>query len=146
MAKLSAHGVEVGRIEYIGKVKAYFTDGKVLVNEGHGWKVAGKLKAGLTPESAYQNAKDNLARLLSDRPALADYRRCIMSMGGIRKRWKLVQCLQIMPSDPEGIWSHYCIGYCDKNVHANVDQITTLCRLYELAVSEGKALKESAIA
>ena len=37
MAKLSAHGAEVGRVEYIGKVKAYFADGKVLVNHGQGW-------------------------------------------------------------------------------------------------------------
>jgi len=145
MAKLSAHGVEIGRIEYIGKVKAYFADGKVLVNYGHGWKVAGKLKAGLTPESAYQNAKDNLARLLSDRPALAEYREFILRLAGIGERWKLVQCLQIMSSDPDGIWSECCDGYCD-NVHADFDEISTLCRLYELAVSEGEALRESAIA
>lgn len=145
MAKLSAHGAEVGRVEYIGKVKAYFADGKVLVNYGQGWKLAGKLKPGLTPESAYQSARDNLARLLAERPALAEYRQFILRLAGIGKRWKLVQCLQLMPSDPDGIWSECCDSYSD-NVHADIDEISTLCRLYELAVAEGKALKESAIA
>jgi hypothetical protein len=41
MAKLSAHGKEVGRINYTTYAKAYMQDGVVLKNEGHGWKVYG---------------------------------------------------------------------------------------------------------
>lgn len=145
MAKLSAHGHEIGRVEYIGKVKAYMADGKVLVNYGQGWKVGGKLKEGLTPEGAFSNARDSLARLLAERPALAEYRKCILKMAGIGKRWKLVQCLQLLGDDIDGIWSECCDGY-GENIHADIDEIAELCRLYALATAEGKRLKESAIA
>ena len=56
MAKLSAHGQEIGRIFYTTYAKAYMADRKILKNTGSGWKIGGTLKDGLTPEGAYQNA------------------------------------------------------------------------------------------
>ena len=54
MAKLSAHGREIGRIQYTTQMRAYMSDSAVLVNSGSGWKLKGKLRAGLTPESAFK--------------------------------------------------------------------------------------------
>ena len=135
MAKLSAHGATIGKVEYVGKVKAYCADGKVLKNDGSGWKLHGKLKAGVTPEQAFENAKARQAEHFRTRPAYAEYHRFICSLAGIGKRWKLISCLMMMPNDIDGIWSECCDGYGD-NVHADVDDIARLCQLYRDAKAE----------
>ena len=57
MAKLSAHGTEVGRVMFTTYAKAYMSDGVVLKNDGSGWKILGRVKDGVTPTKAYENQK-----------------------------------------------------------------------------------------
>ena len=52
------------------------------------------------------------------------------SLAGVGKAWKLHACVQLMHNDVDGVWSECCDGYSD-NVHADVDEIAKLCRLYE---------------
>jgi hypothetical protein len=54
MAKLSAHGKEIGRINYTTYSKAYMQDGTILKNSGFGWKVFGKCK--INPQEVYEKA------------------------------------------------------------------------------------------
>jgi hypothetical protein len=73
MAKLSAHGKEIGRINYTTYSKAYMQDGTILKNSGFGWKVfgevqnqpAGGLREGIDPSTRTLSAKD-LALLLTE--------------------------------------------------------------------------------
>lgn len=140
MAKLAAHGSEVGRITYLTSVKAYFSDGKVLRNQGFGWKMAGKLKEGISPLQAFENAKLRQSEDLANRPYFAAYRRELHSMAGIGKRWKLHQAVSMMPDDADGVWSTCCDGYGD-NIHADIDEVTELCKLYLAAQRESSDFK-----
>ena len=141
MAKLSVHGSEIGRIVYTAKTKAYMSDGKVLVNYGDGWKIAGKIKPEFTPESAFQSANKRRIEFLECRPAIAKYIKCLHSLACPSKRYKLHTAVSLMPSDCDGVWSEACDGYGD-NISAGVDEIYELCALYIAAMNEQKSFKQ----
>ena len=143
MARLSAHGTEIGRLEFSDYRKAYMADGKILKDRGHGWKLWGKCKPGVTPEAAYENAKRKQAEKLSARPALAAYVDYVRSLAPLSKRWKLTLALSMMPDDPDGIYSDCCDSYGD-NVEADLDDICKLCDLYRAACEEGQPATEPA--
>lgn len=139
MAKLSAHGREIGRIEFAHSRKAYFEDGKILEDRGHGWKLKAKVKPGITPLEAFTRARDAYAERLRQRPALAAYTDYVHSLAPLSRRWKLVLALQMMPSDPDGIWSDCCDGF--DAIDCDLDDIVKLCRLHETAMHEQRALE-----
>ena len=105
MAKLSAHGSEVGRINYTTYAKAYMSDGKILKNFGHGWKLYGTCK--VSPEQAFAVAKEKQDRVLAERPMLAAYRKELHSIAGMGKAWKLHAAIQLLGDDIDGIWSEW---------------------------------------
>ena len=142
MAKLSAHGEEVGRIVYITFTKAYMSDGKVLKNYGEGWKLSGKVKLGFTPASAYASGRAALAKWESANPAGLAYKKELHALAGQGKRLKLHTAVQLMPDDADGVWSEACDGYCD-NISADVDEVSALCRLYLAACEESKLAKQA---
>lgn len=140
MAKLSAHGSEIGRIVFLTYTKAYMSDGTVLKNIGFGWKIHAKVKPGVDPRDAYQRAIDRQSAFLADSPAYRAYRSELHSMAGVGKRWKLHGAVELMPQDPDGVWSEACDGFGD-NVSADVDEVAHLCDLYLAAEREAKAMK-----
>ena len=142
MAKLSAHGAEIGRIEFTTSVKAYMADGKVLKNSGFGWKLSGRVKDGLTPEQAFANAMRQQAEFISVRPCLKAYREALADMAGLSKRWKLHSAIQLLGDDFDGVWSEACDGYGD-NVSASCEEVANVCRLYAAAMLEQTALKSA---
>lgn len=139
MAKLSAHGKEIGRIEYLTYTKAYFSDGRVLKNSGFGWKLHAKIKDGFLIQNAYDKAVQIHKAFIVDRPAFAAFEKELHSMAGLSKRWKLRAALEIMSNDPDGVWSECCDGYGD-NVSASIEDVVKLCRLYDAAMLERNAL------
>jgi len=138
MAKLSAHGSEIGTIYYVTTAKRYMSDGVVLKNHGFGWKIHGKIKPHVTPQEAFANAKSRLEAQLANFPANAAYRKELHAMAGLSKRWKLHAAISMMPDDADGVWSEACDGYGD-NISADVDEVAHLCMLYKLAVDESKS-------
>ena len=141
MAKLSAHGVEIGRIEYLTNAKAYMSDGKILKNYGQGWKVYGRCKPGITPEQAFSNAAERQRNFHDVRPDFCAYRAMLRNLAGLSKRWKLHTAIQMMPDDPDGVWSEACDGYGD-NISADLDDIVKACELYKAAMREQDELKD----
>jgi len=136
MAKLSAYGrIEIGTVYKLTSAKRYMSDGTVLKNIGFGWKVSGKVKPGFMPLDAYTKAAANQARALAENPAYSAYYKALHDMAGLSKRWKLHAAIELMPEDCDGVWSEVCDGYGD-NVHADVDEIGQLCRLYLAAMAE----------
>ena len=136
MAKLSAYGrIEVGTVNKLTSAKRYMSDGTVLKNIGFGWKVAGKVKPNFTPQEAFAKSAANQARALAENPAYAAYYKALHGMAGLSKRWKLHAAIELMPEDCDGVWSEACDGYGD-NVHADVDEVGALCRLYLAAMAE----------
>lgn len=142
MAKLSSHGTEIGRIVYTTKIDAYFEDGKVLRNAGFGWKLRAKVKDGHSIYNAYTTAIEKQKAFLASHPFLAAYRKKLHNLAGIGKAWKLHTAVSMMPQDPDGVWSETCDGYGD-NVSADIDDVSKLCTLYELAVKESAELRAS---
>lgn len=129
MAKVSAHGQIVATLEYITHAQRYMGDGAILKNHGHGWKLAGKVPPGLSPQEAARKSQANLDKQLAEKPAAAAYRTALHNLAGLGKRWKLHMAVQMMPDDPDGVWSECCDGYGD-NVHADIDDVAELCRAY----------------
>ena len=144
MAKLSAHGQEIGRIAYTTCTKAFFMDGKILRNYGAGWKLHAKLKEGVDPVAHFQKAKVNAEAWLAARPSYAAYKKELHSLAGQCNRAKLHMAVELMPDDCDGVWSEACDGYGD-NISAGIDEISELCRLYGAAMIEQKAMKGEAV-
>ena len=132
MAKLSAHGAVIGTVSYLTKDCRYMSDGHVLQNAGFGWKLHKKLKPGVDPATAYQNAQNRLAARLVEYPAASAYRAALHDVAGLNKRWRLNQTIGMMPDDPDGVWSTACDGW--DGVSASLDDIVELCRLYRAAL------------
>ena len=143
MAKLSVHGQEIGRITALTSVKAYFSDGKILKNIGFGWKLHAIVKQGIDPKYAYEKAVNRQIENLNNKPALVEYKNALHAAAGMNKRWKLHQTITLMYDDADGVWSECCNGYSE-NVHADINEISTLCALYIEALSESKELNSEA--
>ena len=139
MAKLSAHGKEIGRINYTTCSKAYMQDGTILKNSGFGWKVFGKCK--INPQEVYEKALTQHKDFIGKRPCLAAYRTHLHALAGMGKAWKLQAAIELLGDDVDGIWSEVCDGYGD-NVHASVEEIEHLVKLYNDSVHEADALVE----
>jgi hypothetical protein len=143
MAKISAHGKEVGTVYFTTTAKRYMSDGVVLRNFGFGWKLGGKLNGGLTPREAYERQLGQQRKLLAERPEIAAYRKELHALCGLNKRWKLHAAIELMPDDPDGVWSETCDSYGD-NISADLDDIAALCRLYKAVLRDHKIRTEEA--
>lgn len=143
MAKVSVHGETIGTLYYTTKAKRFMSDGTVLKNIGFGWKIGGRAKAGVDIRTLYETMKAKQADTMARRPMLAKYRAALHDLAGMDKRWKLHLAVQMMPEDPDGVWSECCDGYGD-NVHADLDELVELCRLYKAATEESADLKQAA--
>jgi hypothetical protein len=141
MAKVSAHGAEIGTVYFLKSAKRYMSDGVVLKNAGFGWKLGGKLKAGVSPQEAFEAAQSKQAESHKNRPAYAAYRAELHSMAGLSKRWKLHAAVSLMPDDCDGVWSEACDGYGD-NCSCSVDEVSHLCRLYKVALMESDDIRK----
>lgn len=145
MAKLSAHGTEIGTVHFLTYAKRYMSDGVVLKNIGFGWKIHGKVKPGVTPEQAFNNAAERVRAYRAERPAYSAYRAALHNLAGLSKRWKLHACVELMPDDADGVWSEACDGYGD-NIHADIEEVSELCKLYKESIREQSQIKQSVAA
>ena len=142
MAKLSAHGKEIGTIYGLTSAKRYMSDGKVLKNSGFGWKLYSTCKPNVTPQEAFDHATAKRRAAESNFPAYLAYRKELHDLAGLDKRWRLHAAITAMPDDSDGVWSEACDSY-GENVHADCDEIAYLCRLYIAAVAEREEQRKS---
>jgi len=141
MAKLSAKGrTLIGEIKYIRATRRYMSDGSVLENSGHGWKVRGKVKAGHDITAVHAKAKASHEAQLSRAPALAAWYHAA-TQEPISRRWRLLLALSMMPDDIDGVYSTLTEGY--DALELTLDDVADLCRLHNAAYAEGKALADS---
>jgi hypothetical protein len=129
MAKLSAHGTEIGRLVFTAYSKAYMSDGKILKNYGDGWKLSAKLKLGVNPEDYFKKCQVRLIEWAIANPEAAAYKKALHNLTSQSNRSKLAISVQLMPDDADGIWSDCCDGWAG-NIHADLDEIAELCQLY----------------
>jgi len=142
MATLKAHGELIGKVDVISKVKAYMSDGTILVNHGFGWKVGPALKAGVDIRTAYAHQVEFQRRALADRPAYSRWHDEIVKAAGIGNRWMLINAIEAMPEDPDGVWStledHWDAPKLD------LDELVGLCRTYLAMLEEANLARAQA--
>jgi hypothetical protein len=112
-----------------------------MKNSGFGWKIHGKVKAELDPRIVFENAKARQELLLRNRPAYRAWHKAITGVA-LTHRWKLIAAIELMPTDPDGVWSECCDGYGD-NLHMDVGEVLELCNLYLAAVDEANRLERT---
>lgn len=140
MATLKAHGGSIQVLEFTTRKESIQADGTILQNYGQGWKLKGKLKPGINP-AEYAAAKlaklqDKEARM----PAYARFKKSLYDHASTI-RYRLAQIVALMPGDPDGVWSEF-----DNFSYAGtitVDDAVELCRNYQAALAEARALKEA---
>jgi len=135
MATLSKHGKEIGRIECIEQTRAYMSDGNILKNDGGGWKLWKKIKPGVDMNEHFIKMNNAHKTKLENNPALAEFRKEIIELACLSKRWKLMMGMRYNLQDPDGIWSDCCDGLGD-NLDLSIDEVVHLCRLYEAVLLE----------
>lgn len=140
MAKKSAHGKQIGQIDFLTYSKAYMEDGTILKNSGFGWKVFASAKPGVNITDVYNKSLQHQQEMLSKNPAYAAYRRELHKLTGLSKRYRLHYSVRANPQDPDGVWSDVCPGYHD-DVSASPEEIDYLCNLYLALEAEVKAEK-----
>lgn len=137
MATLSSKGKnEIGRIEGLTKTLAYFDNREILVNYGFGWKLYGKIKPDCNPAESYRKQINKIAESDKKRPFYAAYKKALIRAGH-SKRSLLHTAIELMPDDPDGVWSETCDSY-GNNLHVSIEDICELCKLYKLSLEESK--------
>lgn len=146
MARLGAHGTELGRLEFPSHSVVHMSNGHLLRDNGDGWKVWRRVKQDRDPRQVWENALRAYEEKLRTQPAYAEYRRLLFETAGSRyARTRLHMMLGLMPEDPDGIWSEIEDSY-DYKLQAlkgtSVEELNTLCILYRAAQEEQAKSKE----
>ena len=135
MATLYKHG-EIGQIERVAYKVAYCADGKILRNDGDGWKQWRKCKPGIDPRARFEEAKANYSQKLATKPAFAAWRSLFHELVPFKQRNLVLTAIGLMPQDPDGVWSEvndYC-GFSGSEY--SIEDICQLCRAYQAAEQE----------
>lgn len=130
MATLSKNGVETARVELLRKTYSFRSNGKILKNEGFGWKLV-TLKAGVSPDHFLANLRSREASLT---PLFREYRSRVQSEFPLSIRWKYLELAKLMAGDVDGIWAHLD----DDGVHVDLETLRELDLLRQALEREDK--------
>jgi hypothetical protein len=139
MAKLSAHGTELLRLEYATHRAAYMSDGKVLSNSGSGWKLWRKCKDGVDP--VQHAAEARLRREERDRacPQWAAYLALLCDVCTLEHRCTVHNAVETLAGDMDGAWAMLE----DHRIECDLDDLVKLDSLLTTGRAELKAWKAS---
>jgi len=110
--------------------KSYMSDGKIMIDEGYGWKLYSSWKPGVDIAAGVARQK---ARYDAKPREYHDYIAALKSTGPIKDRWKIHAAVSLMPGDPDGAWSSlecYGEGY-------DLDDLVRVCSAYEALLAKG---------
>jgi hypothetical protein len=139
MATISKHGEEFLRIERLADKIAYFSDGKILRNQGNGWKLWRKVKPGVDLVAHAAERKAFSERWQSERPAYTAFKREFHAIVSFSERYMFLTLLQTLANDPDGVW----VEANDMlRISIGVEECCDLCRLYEAYAAECKSQRE----
>jgi len=127
MATLKKHGAELARFEYVTHSLVVMEDGHVLRNDGHGWKCYRKAKPGVTGAELARLRTESFNTRRAACPNHDAFVRGLCAAVDRRHRWMLAEAINLMPSDPDGV---FCTLE-DHGVEVDLDTIVDLCRLCE---------------
>ena len=139
MATLSKHGMEVGRIELLTSRLSFCEDGKILRNQGQGWKLYKKMKAGFSIQDAFLKHKAHQDKILAERPCYAHYKKLFCQLFSFSDRYFINEAIALLGDDVDGLWSELS----DRNIHVDVEELCELNNLWKAAAIEKSALKQN---
>jgi hypothetical protein len=138
MAKLSAHGAELLRVEFSTYRLAYMSDGKILRDSGGGWKTYKKIKTCFDIRTHVESVRQHFAVVTPDRVCRAHFRETLSrGFPCLETRIQVVTAIELMPDDPDGVWS----TLEDYGAQVDLDTVVNLCRDYKAAIAEGQAAR-----
>ena len=135
MAKLSAHGHELGRIELTTSILAYMSDGHILRHDGTNWHLYKRVKAGFDPMKVFEKAKKRADEILTQRPALAEYHRQLKEVAGRQNVARLHALVELLDDDIDGLWSEIH-DVLDRAASTSVEEVRDLVRAYQAVIAE----------
>ena len=138
MATLSKHGEEIGRLELLTSKVAYYSDGKILRNQGNGWKLFRKVKPGVNVNEAFHHRLSSQSEFAAQRPAFIEFKRQLHAIASFQDRYMVKAALEMLANDPDGLWSELNDML---RISCGVDEVVNLCRAYEASIQESKNLK-----
>lgn len=109
MATIYKHGGAVGRIDKLTFSMLFCADGKVLRNDGAGWRIWRKLKMDPNkmdggPAGVFKRCDAEYQQKLAAGPAFAHWRKLVHEFP-LKKRALVVEAVRLLPADPDGLWS-----------------------------------------
>jgi len=133
MATLSKQGTETHRFELMQKTYSFRSNGKILRNEGNGWKLV-TLKPGFTPETFLAQLTERESRLPE---AFKAYRRAVQNEFPLSIRAHYLELAKLLDGDVDGIWAHLD----DMGEHRDLETLRELNVLRELAKREHRPME-----
>ena len=136
MACLSKNGSEVFRVDALKYSLSFRSNGKVLKNEGFGWK---RVNLSMPFESALEKHRalqSNLSR------AYLDYRRAVQSEFPLPVRWQYLTLRDLLGDDIDGIYT----DLQDRGIHTDLETLRELHELHRIYRADVEARKGKAIA
>lgn len=118
MATLKRNGYEIGRTESLLRRFSYRSNGKILVNNGCGWKVAA--------HNGAQEELDFVREKMRDRKPLADLIEVFSNMFKLSDRRLPWTMLQTLADDPDGLY----IELDEHGYAVAPDDVVELCNAY----------------
>ncbi len=140
MAKLSAHGAELLRVELLAARLAYISDGKILRDTGSGWKLYKHFKAGVDIPAAIAARRQHYAT-----PPATHYwreelrRKFTAEFPGLEHRIRACTAFDMLGDDIDGIWSELE----EAGIGTDLDTVKELRGLFRLADTERSEEKKA---
>lgn len=131
MATLSKNGEELVRFELLKASYSIRSNGKVLKNEGFGWKLCA-----LKPGKTAQDMRTSLeTRELTLSPEYRAYRKAVQAEFTLSERWQYLTLKNLLGSDIDGIYS----DLQDRRIYTDLNTLQEL-RDLQLASLNSRAL------
>ena len=124
MATLSKNGTEIVRFDQLKASYSIRSCGKVLKNEGFGWKLCA-LKPGKTAQDLRTSLETREATLS---PEYRAYRKAVQAEFPLSERWQYLTLRDLLGSDLDGIYTELQ----DRRIYTDLD---TLHELRELQLA-----------
>jgi hypothetical protein len=133
MATLSKNGRELARFDQLKTSYSIRSNGKVLRNDGFGWKVC-HLKDGWTAETFRARLEETEAKLSTPYRV---YRAAVQSEFPLPVRWQYLTLRDLLGDDLDGIYS----DLQDRHIYTDLDTLRELHDLHQAYRAEFEARK-----
>lgn len=131
MATLSKNGSEVFRVDALKYSLSFRSNGKVLKNEGFGWK---RVNLSMSFESALEKHRalqSNLSR------AFLDYREAVQREFPLPVRWQYLTLRDLLGDDIDGIYT----DLQDRGIYTDLETLRELHELHQVYRADVEARK-----